>query len=120
MFDDLSGGTSATTPLALSSVVADYLTALGDLGIVMGEPFGYVSVDPDCRYFRIGTIVIYDDGTIEAIRCINATATQVGEVLRQAESALFADRTDPMWRRVSGAGWEASILEPVDASGFAW
>lgn len=108
---------TALTP-ALEDVSVDFVAGLAEVDIDLCGPQGWVSVDPGCRYARIGFVVVWDDGEVSAVACVNATAVQVGEVCRQGEWAKLNGPTGPRWRRIPDRGWELSIREPIAADEF--
>lgn len=83
------------------------------MGIEVGSAQSGVALDASGRYMRIGFVAIYDDGLIEAVSYLGATAPQIGEIIRQAELASITGPVGRHWQRINGQGWETAILEPA-------
>ena len=112
----VDGNTSEGSALSepLNDVTVDYVTAFAEVDVEIADPDGYVTVDMACTYAEIGYIAVWDTGGVTAVPAINASAEQVGEIVRQAELALLDGVTDdPWWRRIPDLGWQCVILEPV-------
>ncbi|WP_280441047.1 hypothetical protein [Nocardia brasiliensis] len=102
----------SSLPQALAGVVR-MAVALSEVGVEIGEPSGQVTPDAAHEYARIGAVVMYDDGLVEAVPCTDATMEQMGEVVRQAEIARADGPVGEWWQRIAGLGWEASVYEPI-------
>jgi hypothetical protein len=83
------------------------------MGIEFASAPESVALDASGLYLRIGFVVIYDGGPVEAVSYFGATAPQIGEIIRQAELACMNGPAESQWRRVNDQGWEAVVLEPV-------
>ena len=94
------------------ATVSRAVTALREIGIELAEPCGLVAIDPHTLYAEIGSIVINDDGTIDAVTAVDATADQAAEVVRQAKIARLSGPTGVGWQYADGLGWVCSVFEP--------
>lgn len=94
------------------AAVSRAVTALREIGIELAEPCGLVTIDPHTLYAEIGSLVINDDGTIDAVTAEDATVEQVNEVVRQAKAARLAGPAGIGWQYADGLGWVCSVFEP--------
>ncbi|MEV0247899.1 hypothetical protein AB0H76_15005 [Nocardia sp. NPDC050712] len=100
-------------PPSLNDVSVGFVAAMAEAGIEVAAPLGRVTAERECRYFRVGFVMVLDAGGVVAVPCEDATALQISEILRQAEVARLDGPKGPRWMRVPGEGWACSILEPA-------
>lgn len=104
---------SAPAASPVLTEVFRYIAALRDLRIEVVGASAKVALSPDRGFVGIGFVLIYDSGLIQAAAYIGATASQIGEIIRQAELARVNGPVGEQWRRIADQGWEATVLEPV-------